>query len=105
MSMFSYAFTHTAQLHRYTGINRTGDAQYNPPLEAEPVSFPCRFEYKRREVLDKAGNRVISEASLLTDTELKPLDVILYANQKWTVKSSSPKCGLSGRTEHWEVAL
>lgn len=105
MSMFSYAFKHTAQHHRYAGINRTGDAQYEPPLAAEAISFPCRFEYKRREVLDKEGNRVISEARLYTETELKPLDIVLYSGQRWVVKSSAPKCGLSGRIEHWEVSL
>lgn len=105
MSIFSYAFKHTAVLHRYTGINDTGDAQYLPPLNSEPLPFPCRFEYRRQEILDKNGNKIISEARLFTDTELKPLDVVIFAGQKWIAKSSAPKCDFSGKVDHWEVSF
>lgn len=101
MSLFSFAFNQTAYLHRYSEISKTGDIVYDP----QPLPFSCRFEYKRREVLDKDGNKVISEVRLFTEQEMKPLDMVVFGDKTWTVKSVAPQSGLTGDTDHWEVTL
>ena len=92
--------TQSAALCRFVKFNSTGDAEYG-----EAVTFLCRFEYKRKEVLDSGGNRVISEAAIFTETELRPLDVVVFGGRQWTVKSAAPQCALTGEVDHWEVTL
>ena len=105
MSLFSFGFNHVASRHEYKGINNKGDAEYSPPLSELPASFNCRFEYKRKEVLDKSGNKVISEAQLYTNIELNPLDIIIFNNSRFTVKSVIPRYDIMGNLDHYEVIL
>ena len=100
MSIFSCGFNQSAVLQRNTGISNMGKALYS-----DDEAFKCCFVYKRREVLSKEGNAETSEATLLTDTEIKPLDHIIYDGRTWTAKTVAKICGLDGRVDHWEVAL
>lgn len=105
MSLFSFAMVQRAGFHRFTQTNDVGDAEFLPPLDEPPTPLLCRFDYKQKEVLDNGGNRVISEASLLTEEKLSPLDVVVFEGRSWTVKSSSPKCNFFGELDHFEVIL
>lgn len=100
MSIFSYGFNHSAVLRKYTGTNTYGDAEYG-----EQENIRCRFLYKRREVVDKNGNKAVSEATLFTDREIQPLDSVEFNGRIWTVLTVSAICGLSGKIDHWEVRL
>lgn len=100
MSIFSYAFNHTAVLRRCTGTNSDGDLQYG-----EPEEIRCWFVYKRRETAHKDGNKAVSEAMLFTDTEIQPTDKIEYEGRTWTAISVAAACDLSGKVDHWEVRL
>ena len=100
MSIFSYGFNHTAVLRRCEGTNSDGDVQYG-----EPGRIRCCFVYKRRETVDKNGNKAVSEATMYTDTEIQPLDRIEFEGRLWTAISVSSACGLSGKVDHWEVRL
>lgn len=105
MSIWSALFTDSCAVWRYTGMSDTGDALYSPGLDQPPQAFPARADYTRKEVLDKDGHRVVSEASLLTDTPLHPLDKILLDGRVWEVKASAPIKGIAGQIDHYEVAL
>lgn len=100
MSIFSYGFNHTAVLRRCTGTDSDGDVQYG-----EPERIRCCFVYRRRETVDKNGNKTVSEATLYTDTEIQPPDRIEFEGRIWTAVSVTPACGLSGKVDHWEVRL
>ena len=104
-SLFASTYTDPCGLHRYIDINDKGDAEYDPSLTASPLPFMARFEYKRREVLDKDGNKVLSEARLFTETEMPSLSMVVRAGQYWTVKTCAPISGLFGRIDHYEVTL
>ena len=105
MSLWSAQYTEPCGLRRYKGINEDGDAQYFPPESAAPLPFSARVDYTRKEVLDKDGNRVISELSLQTDLEINPLDVVVYDGQGYTALSSSPIRDVAGKIDHYEAAL
>lgn len=100
MSIFSYGFNHTAVLRRCTGTNSDGDVLYG-----KPEQIRCCFVYKRREIVDKNGNKAVSEAILFTDTEIQPLDSIEFEGRIWTAILATAACGLSGKVDHWEVRL
>lgn len=87
------------------GVNEYGDTEYAPALTSPPVLFLARIEHTRKEVLDKDGNRVISEAYLLTDMELSPLDIVDTGGRQWTVKSVAPINDITGQLDHYEVTL
>lgn len=105
MSIWSGLFREECAVWRYKGMNDTGDAVYAPTLDKPPASFTARADHTRREVLDKDGNRVLSEASLLTDEPLQPLDKVLLDGAVWEVKSSAPMRNLAGNIDHYEVML
>ena len=56
-------------------------------------------------MLDKAGNRVISEATIYTEAVLKALDKVIVDGNTWTVKSVEPIRDLMGQIDHYEVTL
>lgn len=105
MSVWSALFTRRCAVRRFQGLNDCGDKEYSPPEKEPPVSFTARIEPMIKEVLDKDGNRVISEARLLTDEALKPLDKVIFDSRTWIVKTASPIYSVSGELDHWEVYL
>ena len=100
MSLFGFAYTQTAILRRCSGANARGDVQYSDPEE-----ISCRFLYKRQETVGKDGNKVVSEAVLYTDTEMKELDQVEFDGRTWTVSKATAIRILSGKIDHWEVKL
>lgn len=105
MSVFTCYFHHTVGLHRYVEINDCGDITYNPTLDDVPVQISCRIEYNLKEILDKDGNKIISEAKLFTDTKLNPLDIVIADGKRYTVKSCKRIDRLTGDFDHYEVYL
>ena len=105
MSIWRAQYTTKCAVWHCVGLNNQGDKLYSPPLKEPPMRFLARIEYDRREVLDKDGSRVISEAYLLTDYKLSPLDRIQADGQSWTIKTVSPIRDISGRLDHWEAVL
>lgn len=105
MSIWSGLYTKSCAVWRCGGLNEYGDTEYAPPLAEPPEPFLARADYARKEVLDRDGNRVLSEATLLTDTELHPLDQVQLDGQVYTVKSVAPIEGLFGEVDHYEVVL
>lgn len=105
MSIWSGHYTKSCGVWRCEGVNEYGDTGYAPALTEAPAPFRARADYTRKEVLDKDGNRVLSEATLLTDMELHPLDQVQLDGQTYTVKSVAPIEGLFGDLDHYEVVL
>jgi len=105
MSLFSQYFTISIGIHKYTGTNSYGDAQYSPTLEQDPIPFLCRIEFKFKEILDKDGNKVTSEAQLYTDALLNPMDIVVFNNKQYAVQSCSPIADLRGNLDHYEAYL
>lgn len=104
-SIWSALYNIPCGVWRYNGINDTGDAEYIPSLDDNPHQIMIRVDYSRREVLDKAGNRVISEATIYTEAVLKALDKVIVDGNTWTVKSVEPIRDLMGQIDHYEVTL
>lgn len=105
MSVWGALYRAKCGLWRYQGMNEYGEASYAPALDAQPEPFFARVEHSRKEVLDKGGERVLSEAYLLTETELRPLDRIRADEQEWEVKSVSPIRDMLGDLDHYEAVL
>lgn len=105
MSIWSNLYNIPCGVWHYSSINTTGDTEYIPSLDSKPQQITVRVDYTRREVLDKAGNRVISDATIYTDAELKALDKVIVDGNTWTVKSVEPIRDLLGQIDHYEVTL
>lgn len=105
MSLFDCYYNHCAGLHRRTCVNDCGDMIYTPPLDKQPVQIACRIEYNYKEILDKDGNKITSEAMLFTNTKCAPLDIIIADNNRYTVKSCKPIDDIAGNLDHYEVYL
>jgi len=105
MSIWDSYYKHQAGLHRRTGQNIYGDIIYTPPLDSKPVQIACRIEYNFKEILDKDGNKITSEAMLFTNTKCSPLDVVIADGKQYTVKSCKPIDDIAGSLDHYEVYL
>ncbi|WP_050697723.1 hypothetical protein [Anaeromassilibacillus senegalensis] len=105
MSIWSALYTKSCGVWRCEGLNEYGDTEYAPVLTEAPEPFLARADYTHKEVLDRDGNRVLSEATLLTDTKLHPFDQVQLDGQIYTVKSVAPIEGLFGDLDHYEVVL
>ena len=100
MSIFGYAFNQKAILRRKKDIGFSGGVQYG-----EPEEIRCRFDYKRSETIGADGNKAASNASIFTDAEIQPLDLIDYDGRTWTVSSVTAVRNLHGKIDHWEAVL
>lgn len=106
MSIFDCCFNHKVGVHRRVSVDSFGNTTYNPPLNNMPTEITCRIEYKLKEILDKNGNKVTSEAMLFTNTRLNPLDIVRTTDGKrYTVKSCKPIDDIAGGLDHYEVYL
>ena len=105
MSIFSFCFNQRAEIYRYSGIGVNGDVIYSPALSEDGSPISCRFEYKRQEVMDKDGNKAVSEAEIYTADKLQPMDIIIFDGRTWTVKAVIAIRNLYGEIDHWEGAL
>lgn len=85
--------------------NKHEPNQYNESTYADPVSIPCRFEYKRRMVRNKQGQEVISEATMFTEKPVKPDDLITFDNIDWVVITVANEVGLNGSVAFYEVMM
>jgi len=68
-------------------------------------SISARYEYKRREILNSEGEKVISEAVCFTTTAVKPGDVLTFDSKDWIVLSVNNCVDLSGTVKFYEVSL
>lgn len=106
MSIFDCYFNNTVGVHKKTGVNAYGDTEYSPSLDKTPTKIRCRIEHKYKEILDKDGNKITSEAMLFTDTPLVPLDIVKTADgHQYTVKVCKPINSVLGGLDHYEVYL
>lgn len=105
MSIFSFCFNQRAEIYRYSGIGGNGDAIYSPALSENGNLISCRFEYKRQEIMDKDGNKAVSEAEIYAADRLQPMDIVIFDSRTWTVKAASAIRNLHGEIDHWEGAL
>lgn len=64
-----------------------------------------RFEYKRRLIRDAKGEQIVSEAFVMTMTDVQPGDVIVWDGRDWPVVSVTTAVGLHGTVLHREVSL
>lgn len=105
MSIFSFCLNQHAEIYRYCGVGKSGDADYVPALSEVGDVILCRFEYKRQEITDKDGNKAVGEAEIYTADKLQPMDIIIFDGRTWTVKAVSAIRNLHGEIDHWEGAL
>jgi hypothetical protein len=89
----------TATWHRITGQDGYGEPTY------ESKTIPVRWEGVRRQVRDKEGREVVSEARVFCTAPVQPGDLLEYAGRKWPVITVASVPGLDGATNHREVAL
>ena len=105
MSIWGSLFTQPCAVWRFQGLNDSGDKEYSPPENQPPAPFTARIERAIKEVLDTNGNRILSEARLLAEEPLKPLDKVSFDHRAWIVKTASPVYSVLGELDHWEVYL
>lgn len=105
MSIWSEYFTDVVKVYRHQGTNDYGDTEFSPPLDGDGENFICRIEYTRKEVLNKDGEKVISEATILSDTPLPPLSIIYADGQRFEVKGCQPIKDIFGVLDHYEIAM
>lgn len=69
------------------------------------ASISCRFVQKRRRVVNRTGDEVVSEATLCCLEAVKPGDVISFAGRDWPVVAVSETPDLDGVVWFREVYL
>jgi len=84
---------------------RTGKDEYNQSTFATAVDIPAKYEYSRKEVLNREGERVISESVCFTTVEVKAGDIITFDGIDWPVILATPERGLGGEVDHYECRL
>ncbi len=89
----------TATWHRITGQDGYGEPTY------ESKTIPVRWEGVRRQVRDKEGREVVSEARVFCTASVQAGDLLEYDGRKWPVINVKTLPGLDGVTSHREVAL
>ncbi|MEE0858315.1 MAG: hypothetical protein U0M12_02470 [Acutalibacteraceae bacterium] len=106
MSIFDCYFNHKVGVRKRISIDSLGNTTYHPPIGSPPIEISCRIEHKFKEILDKDGNKITSEAKLFTNTKLNPLDMVVTTDGKrYTVKSCKPIDNIAGELDHYEVYL
>lgn len=105
MSLWRSNFTATVLVYHYTGTNDQGDTLYDPSLDQSGVQLPCRLEHTRKEVLDAAGQQMLSEATVYSDVPIAPLSIVVADGHRYTAKSCQPITGLYGQLDHYEIYL
>lgn len=76
-----------------------------PPQPGTGADIACRWEAKRRQVRDREGLEVVSEARVFCVADVKPGDVLEYDGRDWPVITVSEAVGLDGATMFREVAV
>jgi hypothetical protein len=84
---------------------RSGVDEYNQPTFSTAVDIPAKYEYSRKEVLNREGERVISESVCFTAVEVKAGDIITFDGIEWPVILATPERGLVGEVDHYECRL
>jgi len=105
VSIWSSYYTEVIKVHRCQGTNAYGDTEFSPPLNEDGEDFVCRLDYIRKEVLNKDGEKVISEATALSDTSLPPLSIVYAEGQRFEVKGCQPIKNIFGELDHYEITL
>lgn len=105
MSVWSEQFTDTIKVHLCKGKTGYGDTEFSPPLDRDGEDFVCRIDYTRKEVLNKDGEKVISEATVLSDKPLPPLSIVYAEGQRFEVKGCQPIKDIFGVLDHYEITL
>lgn len=101
MSIASVYFKDKARVQLYEDYNDRGDTGYQNETE-----ILCRFDYEQKETIDSKGNKVVSTATLFTDTFIPALSIVFdECNNRFTVKSCKRIKRLSGEIDHYEVIL
>lgn len=105
MSIFNCLFNHTIGLHKRNSIDNFGNITYSPPLEDHPIEVKCRIEWRYKEIINKDGNKITSEATIFTNTKLEPLDIVISEGKSYVVKACKNIDGLIGELDHFEVYI
>ncbi|MGB9613898.1 MAG: hypothetical protein ACPL3B_00120 [Fervidobacterium sp.] len=80
----------TAILKTATGFN-----EYGEPITDNKI-IHIRWEGHRKLVRDNKGNEVVSEARFFTLEPIKPVDIVEYGGEEWTVITVSGIPDLDG---------
>lgn len=105
MSIWSGHYTEIIKVHRCQGTNAYGDTEFSPPLDRDGDDFVCWLDFTRKEVLNKDGEKVISEATVLSDAPLPPLSIVYAEGQRFEVKGCQPVKDIFGALDHYEITL
>ncbi len=89
----------TANWHRTVSQDK-----YGKPI-TQCRTIRVRWEGKRRQVRDREGREVVSEARVFCTAPVSAGDLLEYGGRKWPVIAVSIVPGLDGATSHREVAL
>ena len=101
MSIASEYFRDIVKVQMYHGVNDRGDTKYEPERQVK-----CRMDYTQQETVDSKGNKIISTATMFTDTFIPSLSIVYdECNNRFTAKSCKPVRRLSGKIDHYEVVL
>ena len=84
---------------------QSGKDEYNQSIFLTAVDIPAKYEYSRKEVLNREGERVISESVCFAAVEVKAGDIITFDGIDWPVIVATPERGLGGEVNHYECRL
>ena len=99
MTIINDYLNQTANWHRTVGQNKYGE-----PITRRRT-IKVRWEGERRQVRDREGLEVVSEARVFCTAPVEVGDLLEYDGRKWPVIAVAIVPGLDGITNHWEVAL
>lgn len=100
-SIIQRSFLDKVRVQMYNGTNDRGDTKYEPER-----AIDCRIDYNQKETVDSKGNKIVSTATMLTDTFIPSLSIVYdECNNRYTVKSCKAIKRISGVLDHYEVIL
>jgi hypothetical protein len=77
----------------------------NEPVYAADVVIKCRFEFQRKIVRNKIGEKIMSSAQMFTKSHVRPDDLITYDNIDWVVLDVADQPDLFGSVSFYEVLM
>lgn len=78
--------------------------KYNEPTYTTST-IKARFQYKRKMIMDRNSQNIISNAQFYTETAVKEGDIINYDGKDWVILIVENIVGLDGTISHYEAYM
>ena len=100
MSLWDKYYTEPVEYEAFIERNDRGDPVFSPA-----ATVKCRVEYARANIINAAGEEVVSEIRLYSSAGIPPGSRVTLGGRRWFIQSTAAMMGLSGTVDHYEMRL